>query len=169
MDQICPKRIFPVKNKKGEQHHWILYIRIRFGASFVAGMALLGLWRERELAVYGTPRPRGFNKNTMALLGQSRDSWPSMAPLGHNGLTRMQKILESKNKNQMKNKMKAKTKIHFYFHFCFCFYFCFHFRFCFCFHFHFHFCFCFHFRFCLCVYFRFCLSFIFLVFILKFY
>ena len=92
-----------------------------------------------------------------------------MAPLGHNRLTRMQKILESKNKNQIKNKMKAKTKMRFYFHFCFCFYFCFHFRFCFCFHFHFHFCCCFHFRFCLCIYFRFCFSLLFLVFILKFY
>ena len=29
---------------------------------------------KRQLTVYGTSRPRGVNKNAMALLGQSRDS-----------------------------------------------------------------------------------------------
>ena len=56
LDQICPKRLFPLGNKKSEQHHWILHIRIRLGAIFLGAMALLG---------------------------QSRESWPSMAPLGH--------------------------------------------------------------------------------------
>ena len=62
--QICPKRLFPVKNEKGEQHHWILHIRIRLGAIIL---------------------------RAMTLLGQSRESWPSMAPLGHveNSQTKM--------------------------------------------------------------------------------
>ena len=76
MDQICPKRVFPLENKKSEQHHWILHIRIRLGAIFLGAMALLG---------------------------QSRESWPSMAPLGHVELTKMQKLLKSKNKNKNEN------------------------------------------------------------------
>ena len=39
----------------------------------------------------------------MALLGQVRESWPSMAPLGHVELTKMQKLLKSKSRNQNKN------------------------------------------------------------------
>ena len=30
MDQICLKRVFPVKNRKSEQHQWILNIHIRW-------------------------------------------------------------------------------------------------------------------------------------------
>ena len=40
----------------------------------------------------------------MALLGQVRDSRPSMAPLGHAELRKMQKFLKSKNKNKNENK-----------------------------------------------------------------
>ena len=48
----------------------------------------------------------------MALLGQSRDSRPSMAPLGHVELTKRQKLLESKNKNKNENEeAKAKTNL----------------------------------------------------------
>ena len=98
MDQICPKRVFPVENEKSEQHHWILHIRIRLGAIFLGDMALLSqYWPsmaplghvqnsqtiKRQLTLYGTSKPRWVNKNAMALLGQSKDSWPSMAPLGH--------------------------------------------------------------------------------------
>ena len=43
------------KNKKSKDYHWILHIQIRLGAIFLGAMALLG---------------------------QSRESWPSMAPLG---------------------------------------------------------------------------------------
>ena len=136
---------------------------------------------KRELTVYGTLRPRGFNKNAIALLGQSRDSWPSMAPLGHVELTQMQKLLKSKTKNKTKRKSKIKGKqkpkfifiFIFVFNFGFDFVFIFVFRFCF----HFRFRFCFHF----CLWFSFLLSFSFLfsflflfsffllVFIFKFY
>ena len=30
-DQICPKRIFPVENRKSEHHHWIQHICINLG------------------------------------------------------------------------------------------------------------------------------------------
>ena len=66
----------------------------------------------------------------MALLGQSRDSWPSMASLGHMELTKMQKILKSKNQNEN----EKQNENSFFFRFCF--------------HFVFHFCFCFRFRIC---------------------
>ena len=62
------------------------------------------------MTVYGTSKPRGVEKNAMALLGQSRDSWPSMAPLGHVELTKMQKLLESKNKNKNQNQNEKKNE-----------------------------------------------------------
>ena len=46
----------------------------------------------------------------MALLGQSRDNWPSMAPLGHVELTKMQKLLKSKNQNQNENEKQNENK-----------------------------------------------------------
>ena len=46
----------------------------------------------------------------MALLGQSRDSWPSMASLGHVELAKMQQLLESKNKNQNENEKQNENK-----------------------------------------------------------
>ena len=78
-------------------------------------MALLG--QSRELAIYGTARPQAKfkNKNAMALLGQVKDSWWSIGPLGNAELTKTQKLLESKSKNKNENektntKMKMKTK-----------------------------------------------------------
>ena len=65
---------------------------------------------KRELTVYGTSRPRGFNRNAMALLVKSRDSWPSMAPLGHLELTKMQNLLKSKNKSQNENENQNENK-----------------------------------------------------------
>ena len=40
----------------------------------------------------------------MELLGQVRDTRPSMAPLGQAELRKMQKFLKSKNKNKNENK-----------------------------------------------------------------
>ena len=65
LDQNCPKRLFPVESEKNEQHHWILHIRIRLGAIFLGAMALLS---------------------------QSRESWPSMAPLGYVGSSQMKML-----------------------------------------------------------------------------
>ena len=90
----------------------------------------------------------------MPLLGQSRGTWPSIAPLGHVELTKMQIPLERKNKNHDKNE-KQNEKKNQKFVFIFNFGFGFHLRF----HFHFYF------RFC----FRFYFPFIFLVIIFKFY
>ena len=58
---------------------------------------------KRELPVFGTARPGGVNKSAFSLLGQPRDCWPSMAPLDHVVLTKMQNLLESKNKNKSEN------------------------------------------------------------------
>ena len=199
MEQISPKRIFPIKNRKSEHHHWILHSRIRLGAIFLGAMAVLDQTREsgpsmallatwkirkwkcygtsrpskRELTVYGTSGPRGFSKNAMALLGQVRESWPSMAPLGHVELTKMQKLLKSKNKNQNENSILFSFS--FLFSFCFSFSFLFLFLIFVLFCFHFRFCFHFHFHFCFCFRFGFgfciCFRFFFYVsvFIFKFY
>ena len=61
--------------------------------------------RERELTIYGTTRPRGkfAIENAMVPLGQVRESWPSMALLGHAELTKVQKLLESEIKNKNEN------------------------------------------------------------------
>ena len=65
---------------------------------------------KRELTTYGTSRPRGVNKNAMTLLGQSRNSWPFIAPLGHVELKKMQKLLESKNENEKENQNQNENK-----------------------------------------------------------
>ena len=41
LDQICPKRVFPVKNRRSWHHHWILRIRISLGINFHLKMAIL--------------------------------------------------------------------------------------------------------------------------------
>ena len=41
LDQICPKRVFPVENGKSEHHHLILHIRIRLGAKFQPKLTIL--------------------------------------------------------------------------------------------------------------------------------
>ena len=92
----------------------------------------------------------------MALLGQSRGNWPSIALLGHVELTKMQIFLERKNKNWDKNEKQNENKNQ-KFVFILNFGFCFHLRFNF--YFYFRFCFCF----------RFCFSFTFLVILFKFY
>ena len=44
MDQICPKRVFPLKNKKSEQYHWILHIRISLATKFRLQLIILTFW-----------------------------------------------------------------------------------------------------------------------------
>ena len=131
MDQICPKRVFPIKNRKSEHHDWILHVRIILRTKFQLKQTILifrtkfaqkGYFHSKtkkwtassnsaysnyarchisrcygtsqpiktELTIHGTTRPsRKFaNENAMALLGQVRESWPSVAPLGHVDLTK---------------------------------------------------------------------------------
>ena len=73
-------------------------------------MALLGQSR-RELTIYDTSRPREkfTNENAMTLLGQSRDRWPFMAPLGHVEFAKTGKTLR-KEKQKPKQKWKTKWK-----------------------------------------------------------
>ena len=53
----------------------------------------------------------------MALPGQVSESWPCMAPLGHVEITKVQKLLKSKNKNEKQNEKKNENS--FLFSFCF--------------------------------------------------
>ena len=55
----------------------------------------------------------------MALPGQVSESWPSMAPLGHVEITKMQKLLKSKNKNENEKQNEKKNENSFLFSFCF--------------------------------------------------
>ena len=34
LEQIWPRRVFPVKNKKSKQHHWIMHIRFMVATKF---------------------------------------------------------------------------------------------------------------------------------------
>ena len=44
MNQICPKRVFSVKNGKSEHHCWILLIRISLGTKFQLKLTILIFW-----------------------------------------------------------------------------------------------------------------------------
>ena len=39
--QVCPKRVFPVENRKNGHHHWILYIWISLGTKFQLKLIIL--------------------------------------------------------------------------------------------------------------------------------
>ena len=41
MNQIRPKRVFPVENQKTEHHHWILHTRISRGTKFQLNLTIL--------------------------------------------------------------------------------------------------------------------------------
>ena len=44
VDQICPKKVFPVKNRKSEHQHWILHIRISLDTKFQLKLKILIFW-----------------------------------------------------------------------------------------------------------------------------
>ena len=44
LDQICPKRVFLVKNRKSEHHHWIPLIQISLGTKFQLKLTILIFW-----------------------------------------------------------------------------------------------------------------------------
>ena len=43
-DQVCPKRVFPIKNGKSEHHYWIQLIRISLGNKFHLKLTILIFW-----------------------------------------------------------------------------------------------------------------------------
>ena len=43
-DQICLKRVFPVKNGKSHHHHWFLHKQIRLGAEFQLKLTIFIFW-----------------------------------------------------------------------------------------------------------------------------
>ena len=44
LDQICPRKVFKVKNRKSEHHHWILHIQVSFGTKFSLKLTILIFW-----------------------------------------------------------------------------------------------------------------------------
>ena len=44
MIKFAPKKVFPVKNRKIEQHHWILHIQISLGTKFELKLTILISW-----------------------------------------------------------------------------------------------------------------------------
>ena len=44
LDQICPKRVFPVKTEKSEHDQWILHIRIYISTKFQLKLTVLIFW-----------------------------------------------------------------------------------------------------------------------------
>ena len=47
-DQICPKRVFLVENRKRENHHWILHFRISLGIKFQFQLKFLTFWTKKK-------------------------------------------------------------------------------------------------------------------------
>ena len=52
LDQTCPKRLFPLQNRKKWYHHWILYIRISLGTKFQLKLTILIFWTKLAQKVY---------------------------------------------------------------------------------------------------------------------
>ena len=44
LDQICPKRVFPIKSRKSEHHYGILDIRISLGTKLQLKLNILTFW-----------------------------------------------------------------------------------------------------------------------------
>ena len=44
LDQICPKRVFLIKNRTNEHHHSILHVRIGVGTKFQPKVRILIFW-----------------------------------------------------------------------------------------------------------------------------
>ena len=44
LDQVCPKKVFPVKNRESEYHHWILHFRINLSTKFQLKLTILIFW-----------------------------------------------------------------------------------------------------------------------------
>ena len=49
LDQICPKRIFLVKNTKGQHRHWIVHTRISLGTKFQLKLIILNFWTQKTV------------------------------------------------------------------------------------------------------------------------
>ena len=50
--KFAPKRVFPVKNKKSEHHHWILHVRISLGTKVQLKLIILDqIWGKRAFPV----------------------------------------------------------------------------------------------------------------------
>ena len=57
LDQICPKQVFPLWDRKSEHHHWILHTWLSLGATFQLKLTIL---------IFG---PNFLNKYAVYLFG----------------------------------------------------------------------------------------------------
>ena len=44
LEQICPEKVFPIKNKKSEYHRWILHIWISLDTKFQIKQTISSFW-----------------------------------------------------------------------------------------------------------------------------
>ena len=61
LNQICPKRTFPVEKSKIENHHWILHIRISLGTKFHLKLTSLISWYRSAQKGYYWPKMEKVN------------------------------------------------------------------------------------------------------------
>ena len=52
LDQICPKRVFPIETRKSGYHHWTLHIRINVGTKFLLTLVILSFWSKLSQTGY---------------------------------------------------------------------------------------------------------------------
>ena len=61
MDQICPKYVFSIKDRKSEHHHWILHTRFSLGTRFQLQLIILTFWTKFAQKEYFQSKPEKGN------------------------------------------------------------------------------------------------------------
>ena len=61
LDQICPKRVFPIKNKKNKHYHWILHVGIRLRTKFQLKVTFLIFWTKFSQKGHFWPKTKKLN------------------------------------------------------------------------------------------------------------
>ena len=98
LDQICPRKIFMVKNRKIEHHHWILLIQISLGTKFQLKLTILIFWTKFAQKGYFQSKTEKVNSTTefcifklvlvpnFSLNWQFWFFWPDLPKKGFSGL-----------------------------------------------------------------------------------
>ena len=58
---MCPERLFPVRNKKNEQHHRSMHIRIMLATKFQLTVIVLIFWNKFAQKGYFRPKTKKVN------------------------------------------------------------------------------------------------------------
>ena len=61
LDQICPKTVFPVVNRKSEHYHWILRTWISLNIKFQVKLTKFIFWTKFALKVYFRSKKKKVN------------------------------------------------------------------------------------------------------------